>query len=125
MISKEYEENWCDKLSNLTISDIKMETLQTFYDNATECGRLPNINFDPKSLLVKHNLLRKNYLTNAGVMLFSYLNPITLKLVVFATDKRETILDLKTIKGNIFDLINEGLIKRIGSNKTGYWDVLK
>ena len=109
MIAKEYEENWCDKLSNQTISDIKMETLQTFYDNATECGRLPKINFDPKSLLVKHNLLRKNYLTNAGVMLFSNLNPITLKLVVFATDKRETILDLKTIKGNIFDLINEGM----------------
>ncbi len=116
MISKEYEENWCDKLTSYTISDVKEDTLLKFYDNAIECVRLPEIGFDKETLLIKHDLLRKGHLTNAGLMLFGNNKPITLKLVVFATSERVTILDMKTIKGNIFELIDESmnfLIKNI------------
>ena len=109
MISKEYEENWCDKLTSYTIADVKEECLLKFYENATECGRLPKIGFNKETLLIQHNLLRNSFLTNAGVMLFGNSNPITLKLVVFATSERITILDRKTIKGNIFELINESM----------------
>lgn len=109
MISKEYEENWCDKLTSCTIADVKEECLLKFYENATECGRLPKIGFNKETLLIQHNLLRNSFLTNAGVMLFGNSNPITLKLVVFATSERITILDMKTIKGNIFELINESM----------------
>lgn len=109
MISKEYEENWCDKLTSCTIADVKEECLLKFYENATECGRLPKIGFNKETLLIQHNLLRNSFLTNAGVMLFGNSNPITLKLVVFATSERITILDMKTIKGNIFKLINESM----------------
>lgn len=116
MISKEYEENWCDKLTSYTIDNIKEESVFKFYESAVECGRLPNIGYNKEALLTKHYLLRNGYLTNAGVMLFGSSNPITLKLVVFATSARVTILDMKTIKGNIFDLIDEAmnfLIKNI------------
>lgn len=109
MISKEYDENWCDKLTSYTIADVKEECLLKFYENATECGRLPKIGFNKETLLIQHNLLRNSFLTNAGVMLFGNSNPITLKLVVFATSERITILDMKTIKGNIFELINESM----------------
>ena len=109
MISKEYEENWCDKLTSYTATDVKEESLLKFYENATECGRLPKIGFNKETLLIKHNLLRNCFLTNAGVMLFGNTNPITLKLVVFATSERVTILDMKTIKGNIFELIDEAM----------------
>jgi len=109
MISKEYEENWCDKLTSCTIVDVKEECLLKFYENTTECGRLPKIGFNKETLLIQHNLLRNSFLTNAGVMLFGNSNPITLKLVVFATSERITILDMKTIKGNIFELINESM----------------
>lgn len=109
MISKEYEENWCDKLTSYTATDVKKESLLKFYENATECGRLPKIGFDKEMLLIKHNLLRNGFLTNGGVMLFGNSNPITLKLVVFATSERVTILDMKTIKGNIFELIDESM----------------
>lgn len=109
MISKEYEENWCDKLTSYTIADVKEECLLKFYENATECGRLPKIGFNKETLLIQHNLLRNSFLTNTGVMLFGNSNPITLKLVVFATSERITILDMKTIKGNIFELINESM----------------
>jgi ATP-dependent DNA helicase RecG len=109
MISKEYEENWCDKLTSFTIDDINEDCLLKFYESATECGRLPKIGFNKKTLLVKHNLLRNGFLTNAGVMLFGATKPITLKLVVFATNERITILDMKTMKGNIFELIDESM----------------
>lgn len=70
---------------------------------------MPKIGFNKETLLIQHNLLRNSFLTNAGVMLFGNSNPITLKLVVFATSERITILDMKTIKGNIFELINESM----------------
>lgn len=70
---------------------------------------MPKIGFNKETLLIKHNLLRNGFLTNAGVMLFGNTNPITLKLVVFATSERVTILDMKTIKGNIFELIDESM----------------
>lgn len=109
MISKEYEENWCDKLTSYTIDDINEESLLKFYENATECGRLPQIGFNKEILLTKHNLLRNGFLTNAGETLFGNSKPITLKMVVFATSERITILDMKTIKGNIFELIEEAI----------------
>lgn len=109
MISKEYEENWCDKLTLYTISDIDEGSLLKFYENAVECGRLPNIGYNKESILTKHDLLRNGFLTNAGVMLFGNSKPITLKLIVFATSERVTILDMKTIKGNIFELIDESM----------------
>lgn len=62
MISKEYEENWCDKLTSCTIVDVKEECLLKFYENATECGRLPKIGFNKETLLIQHNLLRNSFL---------------------------------------------------------------
>lgn len=74
--------------------------------NVEDCQKF---GFNKETLLIQHNLLRNSFLTNAGVMLFGNSNPITLKLVVFATSERITILDMKTIKGNIFELINESM----------------
>ncbi len=109
MISKEYEENWCDKLTSFSINDVNEDSLLKFYESAVECGRLPEIEYNKESLLAKHDLYRNGYLTNAGVMLFGNSKPITLKLVVFATSERITILDMKSIKGNIFELIDESM----------------
>lgn len=109
MISQEYEENWCNKLSTLTLNDVKKDTIKNFYESSTECGRFPPIDFNIENILIKTNVFRNGYLTNAGVMLFSNTNPISLKLVVFATNERTTILDMKTLKGNIFDLIDSAM----------------
>ena len=79
MIPKEYEENWCDKLTPQTINDIKEDSILRFYESTVECGRLPEIGFDKDSLMIKHGLLRNGHLTNTGVMLFGKTNPITLK----------------------------------------------
>lgn len=80
-----------------------------FYNSASECGRFPKIAYDKESILIKNGLMRNEHLANAAVMLFSKLKPITLKLVVFATSARVTILEMKTVKGNIFELIYEAM----------------
>lgn len=40
MISKEYEENWCDKLTSYTIADVKEECLLKFYENADRMWKI-------------------------------------------------------------------------------------
>lgn len=109
MISREYEENWEIRTSDETVKDVDELTLQRFYKEATESGRLPEIDFNPRHILDMLNLAKNDKLTNAGKMLFSKGKPIILKTIVFATSQRETILDLNKISGNIFELVEESM----------------
>lgn len=106
MIDQEYEENWENKSSGETINDVDGVTLSSFYKNATNCGRLPELGTDAYTLIKKLGLLNREYLTNAGRMLFSKNHPITLKMAVFATEHKNTFLDISRVEGNIFELIN-------------------
>lgn len=106
MIDQEYEENWENKSSREMINDVDEVTLSNFYNNATNCGRLPELGTDAYTLMQKLGLLNKEYLTNAGRMLFSKNHPITLKMAVFATEHKNTFLDISRVEGNIFELIN-------------------
>lgn len=116
MIAQEYEENWENKSSGETINDVNQSTLNNFYKNATNCGRLPEMGTDADTLMQKLGLLNGKCLTNAGKMLFSQNHPITLKMAVFATEHKNTFLDISRVEGNIFELINEAtsyIIKNI------------
>ncbi|MCD8067748.1 MAG: putative DNA binding domain-containing protein [Lachnospiraceae bacterium] len=116
MIAQEYEENWENKSSGEAINDVNQSTLNNFYKNATNCGRLPELGTDADILMHKLGLLNGEYLTNAGKMLFSKNHPITLKMAVFATEHKNTFLDISRVEGNIFELINEAtsyIIKNI------------
>jgi ATP-dependent DNA helicase RecG len=106
MIAQEYEENWENKSSNETVDDVDEETLKKFYENATSCGRLPDFGTDKNILLYKLGLLNSSTLTNAGKVLFSRNKPLTLKMAVFATEHKNTFLDISRVEGNIFDLID-------------------
>ena len=109
MIGKEYEENWENKTSNQTINDVNEQTLKYFFNSAISCGRMPKMEYDKRRLLELIGVMNKNYLTNAGVCLFSSKKPITLKMAVFATEHKETFLDMARIDGNIFQLIDEAV----------------
>ncbi len=109
MISKEYEENWENKTTNQTINDVDEQTVKSFFDSAISCGRMPEIEYDKLRILEQIGLMNKKYLTNAGVCLFSSKKPIALKMAVFATEHKETFLDMVRIEGNIFQLINEAV----------------
>ena len=121
MIGKEYEENWESKLTDETVSDVDEIVLGKFYDQAVSCNRLPEMPFDTfvldkslldentpdaQILLEKLGLLRLGKLTNAGRMLFSKNRPLTLKMAVFATSRKDTFLDIVREEGNIFQLID-------------------
>lgn len=106
MIDQEYEENWENKSSGETVNDVDESTLSNFYKNATSCDRLPELGTDAHTLMQKLGLLNGEYLTNAGRMLFSKKHPITLKMAVFATEHKNTFLDISRVEGNIFELID-------------------
>lgn len=109
MIAQEYEENWENQSSKDTIEDIDEDTLMQFYDNAVACGRLPELGREKYNLIEKLGLINGARITNAGRVLFSKNKPITLKMAVFATEHKDTFLDISRIEGNIFELINAAM----------------
>lgn len=106
MINKEYEDNWGNRSSNETLEDVDDNTLNKFYLDATECGRLPDIAKNKKEILSKLGLLNGDKLTNAGKYLFSKNSPIVLKMAIFASEHKNTFLDINRAEGNIFQLID-------------------
>ncbi len=106
MIRREYEENWENKTTDQTADDADEKTVKAFYNSAISCGRLPEIEYDKRKILDQLGVLNGDHLTNAGVCLFSSGKPIALKMAVFATDHKETFLDMDRTEGNIFDLID-------------------
>lgn len=106
MISREYEENWENISTKETINDIDENVLMKFYKDAVSCGRLPDLGRDTSTLIERLGLINGDYLTNAGRVLFSKNKPVTLKMAVFATEHKDTFLDISRVEGNIFELID-------------------
>ena len=106
MIGQEYSENWGNKTSDETIEDVDEKTLEVFYRDAVECSRMPDYGFDKATILGKIGVLNGSKLTNAGKYLFSKNRPVALKMAVFATEHKETFLDIAREEGNIFQLID-------------------
>lgn len=99
--------SWDEELTEYTIDDVDVDDLKKFYNKATACGRLKDEEFDTERLLKKLGLIKNNYLTNAGNLLFSKNEPIVLKMAVFATDEKLTFIDINRVNGNIIKLIEE------------------
>ena len=60
--------------------------------------------------------MKDGYLTNAGEALFGNNHPVSLKVDIFATDEKLTILDMKLYEDNIFNLLKlaeEYILKNI------------
>lgn len=106
MIAREYEDNWESRISVETADDIDETVLKNFFVQAIQCERLPEMAYDKAALLERLNLLRSGHLTNAGRVLFSKKDPLTLKLAVFATQHKDTFLDIAAERGNIMTLID-------------------
>ena len=106
MIGQEYAENWENKTSDETISDADGKTLERFYRDAVKCGRMPDYGYDKEAILRRIGVLNGDALTNAGRVLFSSRHPLVLKMAVFATEHKETFLDIVREEGNIFQLID-------------------
>ena len=94
MVGQEYAENWENKSSNEMIDDVDDRTLRSFYQNAVQCGRMPEYGYDKETILRKLGVLNGDVLSNAGRVLFSSNRPLVLKMAIFATEHKETFLDI-------------------------------
>ncbi len=104
----DYSLNW-EKELGYSIDDIDNESLLNFFKEAVDCGRLSMKEYDKRVLLSTLGLSKGDSVLKAGYALFGKGNPIALKLACFATDEKITFIDLKEIKGNIYNLITEAI----------------
>ena len=109
MVGQEYIEHWEDKKTQQTSDDVDESTLEKFFKATISCGRMPQIPFNKRRILTNLGVLKGNYLSNAGVCLFSKQKPLSLKMGVFATEHRTTLLDIVLAEGNIFELIEQAV----------------
>lgn len=102
---------WEKEDSLTSINDIDETLLEKMINKGYENKRLPFKYTNSYDVLKKLGLIAKGNqnLNNAGNVLFSSLNPITLKLATFATETKETFLKLEYFEGNIFTCIEKGI----------------
>jgi ATP-dependent DNA helicase RecG len=101
-------EKWEDTLTHYTADDIDEQLLKECYADGLTVKRLSEPYTDKETVLTKLNLLVDGKLTNAGNVLFSKNKPLLLKLALYATDERRTLLDQEHFRGNIFECIKSG-----------------
>ncbi len=103
--ANKYREKWEKGLSELTEKQIDRSAIKSFWQNAIAVGRLPEGKYTCPIILNRFGLVRDGFLTNAGEALFGNNHPISLKVGIFATDEKLTILDMKLFEDNIFNLL--------------------
>lgn len=66
---------------------------------------MPDGRYTCPIVLNRFGLVTDEYLTNAGEVLFGNTHPVTLKVGIFATNEKLTILDMKMYEDNICNLL--------------------
>lgn len=105
----DYASHWEEELTDYGIKEIDDETLKDFYNSSVECGRLLMKKYDKEKILTSIGVLFDKKINNAGLAVFGKHIKIGLKLANYATDDKTTILDLKLINGNIYNLVDEAI----------------
>ena len=101
-----YRGSWEKGQSEATIDNVDESSVRAFYRRAVDSGRLPQLEpFTVRGLLEQLSLTAGERLTVAGEYLFGATGPVTVKMAVFATPEKLTFLDMKTLEGNITELI--------------------
>lgn len=109
--SLDYTSSWENHKTNFELEAIDHNALKRFYDQSVSCGRLdPLPVYDEQELLTGLGLLAEGKLTNAGFYLFSSKEPVVLKAAIYSTDARISFNDIQRWKGNIFNLIDKGIL---------------
>jgi ATP-dependent DNA helicase RecG len=102
-----YKSPWETKVSELSIQDASVKTIKHFVKRANEAGRLDYRYDNARNVLHKLELTKGNNLLNSARVLFSGRNRIEVQAAIFAGNDKNTFLDIKSFKGNLFDLIRE------------------
>ena len=100
-----YVYKWGFHVSEKLISAVNVSSVRTFIKRGREAGRI-SYSFDTaKNVLNKLNLIKDEYLLNAGRVLFCKNNGFEVRTALFATNEKTTFLDIQLFKGTLFDLI--------------------
>lgn len=101
-----YRGNWEKEKSRATDKQIDKKAIRAFWQKSVAVGRMAEGKYTCPIVLNRFGLASEGYLTNAGEALFGNTHPVTLKMGIFATDEKLTILDMKMVEDNIFNLLN-------------------
>ncbi len=107
--NKHYEDEWEKQLTKYTIDDIDITTLKNFYKDSKKVNRLEMDEYDTLSLLSMLGLINDGRINNAGYALFGKNPRLELKMAVYRSREKINFIDLKSVRGNIYNLVNEGI----------------
>src|SRR3989344_824584 len=96
---------WDDQYSNKQIKEINVNVLKEFISKAYNSKRIGFEFTNAESILKKLQLIKDGKILNAAEVLFCDNNNLELQAAVFAGGDKNTFLDIKMFKGNIFDLL--------------------
>lgn len=99
--------HWDRDFSRKQLADINENVLKSFIKKANLTGRLEYSYVDVKTTMNKLNLTVDGKLLNAGEVLFCDDNLLEVQMAIFAGNEKLTFLDIKQLKGNIFDLLEK------------------
>lgn len=114
--ANKYREKWEKGISEATTKQVDKTAVKSFWQKAVAAGRLPDGRYTTPVVLKRFGLAKDDYLTNAGEVLFGSTRPVPLKVGIFATDEKLTILDMKLYEDNILNLLKiseEYILKNI------------
>jgi ATP-dependent DNA helicase RecG len=99
--------SWDKEISKKSMGDVNSKLVKEFIKKANEAKRI-NFGFtNIKEVLNKLGLLKNKKLFSAVDILFCDKNSLEIQVAVFAGTDKTTFLDIKQLKGNIFELLNE------------------
>ena len=105
--ANKYREKWEKGKSEASSKQVDRVAINSFWKKAVAAGRLPEGTYSCSVILDRFGLVRDGFLTNAGEILFGNTKPIPLKIGIFATDEKLTILDMKLFEDNIYKLLKK------------------
>jgi len=103
--ANKYRTKWENEKSDTLSKQVDKNAIKAFWQKAITFGRLPEGKYTWQIILNKFGLVKDEYLTNAGEALFGDTKPVSLKVGIFATDEKLTILDMKLYEDNIYNLL--------------------
>ena len=103
-IAKKKRFLWEKERSEKAIADVNKNVVKEFMRKAKTVKRIDFDFVDVRTTLHKLNLLSRRHLTQAAEILFCDDSPMEIQAAIFAGTDKLTFLDIKSFKGNLFNL---------------------
>ncbi|HOX08882.1 MAG TPA: ATP-binding protein [Planctomycetota bacterium] len=104
---RRYRSGWEGEASDAPVAAVGTQVVRRFVRRANDAGRMSYRYDNARDVLHKLGLLRGRSLLNAGRVLFCPDNSAEVQAAVFAGTDKLTFLDIRSFRGNLFDLIEK------------------